>query len=146
MYFVLKELLFQFWTIKKESRSMKKMILMALLTAGSMYSQEHVFNVQRYCVDEMPFKNGECDISGNEYSFVFLDTQKKDVIFFFTDMKLVYKIVNSMVYSPDSDYTLYTLENIKGQVEMKVNKKNTKMEFLYPNNHIYLTVGKSTKL
>jgi hypothetical protein len=29
---------------------------------------------------------------------------------------------------------------------MKINKQNTKMEFLYPNNHIYLTVGKSTKL
>jgi hypothetical protein len=24
---------------------------------------------------------------------------------------------------------------------MKINKQNTKMEFLYPNNHIYLTVG-----
>jgi hypothetical protein len=124
---------------------MKKMIVMVLLT-GSMYSQEHVFNVQRYCVDEIPFKNGECDISGNQYSFVFLDTQKNDVVFFFTDMKLVYKIINSAVYSSDSNYTLYTLENERGQVEMKVNRQNTKMEFLYPNNHIYLTVGKSTKL
>ncbi|SHM29096.1 hypothetical protein [Flavobacterium xinjiangense] len=124
---------------------MKKIIGMPLLT-GSVYSQEHVFNVQRYCVDELPFNNGQCDISGNEYSFVFLDTQKNSVVFFFTDMKLSYKIIRSEVYSPDPDYTLYTLENKQGQVEMKVNKQNTKMEFLYPNNHIYLTVGKSTKL
>jgi hypothetical protein len=34
----------------------------------------------------------------------------------------------------------------EGTVDMKINKQNTKMEFLYPNNHIYLTVGKSTKL
>jgi hypothetical protein len=124
---------------------MKKIIGMLLLT-GSVYSQEHVFNVQHYCVDEIPFNSGECDISGNQYSFVFLDTQKNDVVFFFTDMKLVYKIINSAVYSSDSNYKLYTLENERGQVEMKVNRQNTKMEFLYPNNHIYLTVGKSTKL
>ena len=123
-----------------------KYFILTLLLSGSLYSQEHVFNVQRYCVDELPFKTGECDISGNEYSFVFLDTQKNDVVFFFTDMKLKYKIVDSSVYSPDPNYMLYILENEKGQVEMKVNKQNTKMEFLYPNNHIYLTVGKSTKL
>lgn len=123
-----------------------KYFILTLLLSGSMYSQEHVFNVQRYCVDKIPFKSGECDISGNEYSFVFLDTQKNDVVFFFTDMKLKYKIVDSSVYSLDPNYTLYILENEKGQVEMKVNKQNTKMEFLYPNNHIYLTVGKSTKL
>jgi hypothetical protein len=88
-----------------------KYFIALLLLSGSMYSQEQVFNVQRYCVDEFPFKIGECDILGNEYSFVFLDKEKKDVVFFFTNMKLKYK-----------------------------------MEFLYPNNHIYLTVGKSTKL
>ena len=124
---------------------MKKLIIMLLFTS-SIYAQEHVFNVQRYCVDEFPFKKGDCDISGNEYSFVFLDTKKNDVVFFFTDMKMKYKIVNSFVCATDSNYTEYTLEGEKGQVEMKVNKQNTKMEFLYPNNHIYLTVGKSTKL
>jgi hypothetical protein len=43
----------------------------------SIYAQEQVFNVQRYCVDEKPFKQGECNISGNEYSFVFLDIQNE---------------------------------------------------------------------
>jgi hypothetical protein len=49
------------------------------------------------------------------------------------------------VVSRSLTHTLF-LENEKGTVDMKINKQNTKMEFLYPNNHIYLTVGKSTKL
>ncbi|MFE3848675.1 hypothetical protein ACFX5D_11945 [Flavobacterium sp. LB3P45] len=125
--------------MKKTVTKYEKKIGMRLLT-GSVYNQEHVFNVQHYCVDELSFNSGECDISGNEYSFVFLDTQKNSVVFFFTDKKLSYKIINSAVYSPYPDYTLYTLENKQGQVEMKVNKQNTKMEFLYLNNHIYLTI------
>jgi hypothetical protein len=123
-----------------------KHFISLLLLSGAMYSQEQVFNVQRYCVDETPFRTGECDVSGNEYSFVFLDRKKNDVVFFFTNMKLKYKIMKAVVYSPDPNYMLYSLENEKGTVDMKINKQNTKMEFLYPNNHIYLTVGKSTKL
>ncbi|MEZ7497816.1 hypothetical protein QO200_03600 [Flavobacterium sp. Arc3] len=123
-----------------------KYFILLLLLSSSVYSQEQVFNVQRYCVDEFPFKIGECDISGNEYSFVFVDRKKDDVVFFFTNMKLKYKIIKAVVYSQDPNYTLYSLENAEGHVEMKINKQNTKMEFLYPNNHIYLTVGKSTKL
>lgn len=124
---------------------MKKLIVMLLLT-GSMYSQEKVFNVQRYCIDEIPFKKGECDISGNEYSFVFLDTKKNEVVFFLTDMKMAYKIIHSGVLASNPEYTSYTLENTTGIIEMKVNKLQTKIEFLFPNNHIFLTVGKSTKL
>jgi len=124
---------------------MKKLIVMLLLS-GSMYAQDHVFNVQRYCIDEIPFKQGECDITGNEYSFVFLDAKNNDVVFFLTDMKMEYKIINSVILASDPDYTSYTLENKTGIIEMKVNKQNTKIEFLFPNNHIYLTVGKSTKL
>ncbi|WP_157485257.1 hypothetical protein [Flavobacterium sp. ACAM 123] len=123
-----------------------KYFILLLLLSGSMYSQEQVFNVQRYCVDEIPFNIGECDISGNEYSFVFLDKKKNDVVFFFTNMKLRYKIMKAVVYVPDPNYTIYSLENTDGHAELKINKQNTKMEFLYPNNHIYLTVGKSTKL
>jgi hypothetical protein len=116
-----------------------------LLLTGGMYAQEQVFNVQRYCIDEQPFKQGECNIAGNEYSFVFLDTQKRDVVFFFTTTKMKYKIVDSGIFSRDRNFTFYTLENEKGQVEMRINQQHTKIEFLYPNNHIYLTVGKSTK-
>ncbi|MDI5950524.1 hypothetical protein [Flavobacterium yafengii] len=123
---------------------MKKIIVLLLLTGG-MYAQEQVFNVQRYCIDEQPFKQGECNIAGNEYSFVFLDTQKRDVVFFFTTTKMKYKIVDSGIFSRDRNFTFYTLENEKGQVEMRINQQHTKIEFLYPNNHIYLTVGKSTK-
>jgi hypothetical protein len=123
---------------------MKKTILM-LLMAGGMYAQEQVFNVQRYCIDEQPFKKGECDRTGNEYSFVFLDTKKSNVVFFLTDIRLKYKIIKAAVVASDPNYTVYFLENEKEQLEMRINKQSTKIEFLYPNNHIYLTVGKSTK-
>lgn len=123
---------------------MKKTILMLLITGG-MYAQEQVFNVQRYCIDEQPFKKGTCDITGNEYSFVFLDKKKSNVVFFLTEMKLKYKIIKSAVFSSDPNYTVYTLESEKEQLEMRINRQNTKIEFLYPNNHIYLTVGTSTK-
>ncbi len=118
---------------------------MLLISCGA-FAQEQVFNVQKYCVDELPIKKGQCDISGNEYSWVFLDEAKKDVVFFFTDMKLKYKIVHTSVSDSDPDLTMYILHNEKGQVEMRINKAKTKIEFVYPNSHIYLTVGKTTKL
>jgi len=130
--------------IMKTILYMKKLIFMFLLT-GSIYAQEQVFNVQRYCVDEKPFKPGECNISGNEYSFVFLDKQKREVVFFLTASKMKYKIINSGVFSLDKNYTSYTLENEQGQVEMRINKQQTRIEFLHPNTRIYLTVGTSTK-
>ena len=117
---------------------------MLLLTSG-VYAQQEVFNVQQYRVDTKPFKKGTCDISGNEYSFVFLDTQKKEVIFFFTDTKLKYKIVESHQEQVNPSITSYTLANEKGSTEMKINKQKTKIEFIDATNHIYLTVGKSTK-
>ncbi|MFV5701055.1 hypothetical protein ACM55F_04195 [Flavobacterium sp. XS2P12] len=123
---------------------MKKIIVMMSLTGG-MYAQEQVFNVQRYCIDEKPFRQGECNVAGNEYSFVFLDTKKRDVVFFLTATKMKYKIVDSGIFPLDRNYTFYTLENEQEQVEMRINKQHTRIEFLYPNNHIYLTVGKSTK-
>jgi hypothetical protein len=51
-----------------------KYFIALLLLSGSMYCQEQVFNVQRYCVDEVPLRLR--DISGNEYSFVF-STEKE---------------------------------------------------------------------
>jgi len=122
----------------------KKLVFMFLITCGA-YAQEQVFNVQRYCVDEVPFKNGQCDLVGNEYSFVFLDTKKSEVVFFLTQMKMKYKIVKSANFSPDPNYTVFTLKNEREQIEMRLNKQHTKIEFIYPNNRIYLTVGKSTK-
>lgn len=123
---------------------MKKLLFMLLLTSG-VYAQEQVFNVQQYCVDTKPFKKGQCDLSGNEYSFVFLDIKKKEVVFFFTDTKLKYKIVESHLETINPSITSYTLVNEKGSTEMKINKQKTKIEFIDATNHIYLTVGKSTK-
>ena len=117
---------------------------MLLLTSG-VYAQQEVFNVQQYRVDTKPFKKGASDISGNEYSFVFLDTQKKEVIFFFTNTKLKYKIVESHQEEVNPSITSYTLVNEKGSTEMKINKQKTKIEFIDASNHIYLKVGKSTK-
>jgi hypothetical protein len=122
-----------------------KYFIMMLLFTGSMFAQERVYNVQSYCVDEKPFRKGQCDISGNEYSFVFLDTKKSEVVFFFTSMKLKYKIVETKVFAPDPNYTFYQLQGAEGAVEMKIHKQQNKIEFIYPNNHIYLTVGASTK-
>ena len=123
---------------------MKKIFFLFLLS-GTIYAQEQVFNVQRYCIDEKPFKPGECNILGNEYSFVFLDKQKSEVVFFLTATKMKYKIVNSGIFPLDHNYTFYTLENSQEHIEMRINKQQTRIEFLYPSNHIYLTVGVSTR-
>lgn len=123
---------------------MKKLIVLLFLTTA-MYSQNKVFNVQHYCIDETPFKKGQCNLSGNEYSFVFLNATNSEVTFFLTDIKLKYKIVTSTVTKADPNYTSYILKDALGEVEMRVNKQHTRIEFLYPDKHIYLKVGKSTK-
>jgi len=123
---------------------MKKLIALLLITS-SMYSQKQVFNVQRYCIDELPFKTNSCDISGNEYSFVFLDSGKQEVVFFLTSQKLKYAITDSKPDTSNPDFTIYGLKNEQGTAVMKINKQKNKIEFLYPDKHIYLTVGKSTK-
>ncbi len=123
---------------------MKKFLFILLMTSGA-YAQQEVFNVQHYCVDVKPFKKGACDISGNEYSFVFLDIQKKDVTFFFTNIKLQYKITESHVEETNPNFTWYNLINEKGMMEMRINNQKTKIEFIDATNHIYLTVGNSTK-
>lgn len=119
-----------------------KYLMILLFFAANLTGQTRVFNVQEYCVDEKPFAKGACDIKGNEYSFVFLDSAKNEVVFFFTSMKLKYQILEM---KPDPNYTFYLLKGADGLVEMKINSEQTKIEFLYPNNHIYLTVGASTK-
>lgn len=120
---------------------MKKLILMLLLTSG-VYAQKQVFNVQQYCIDEKPFTKGECDVTGNEYSFVFLEIQKKEVVFFLTELKFQYQIIDTKA---DATHTIYTLKNETGETTMKVNNARTKIAFLAPNRNIFLTVGKSTK-
>jgi hypothetical protein len=127
-------------------KSQMKKLLMLLLLSGSLFAQKEVLNVQWYCVDEKPFKNGDCQISGNEYSFVFLEEKKKEVVFFFTDMKLKYSITDSYPDATDPNYKYYVLENETGRADMRINKAKTKVEFIYPDKKIYLTVGKSTKL
>jgi len=124
---------------------MKKLVLM-LMFATAMSAQQQVFNVQLYCIDEKPFKKGSCDVKGNEYSFVFLDEKKKEVVFFLTQMKLKYEIVSVNVDEGDPNYNAYVLKNENGLIDMRINKQRSKIEFRYPDKHIYLTVGKSTKL
>ena len=123
-----------------------KKLLFLLLLCGSAYAQKQVYNVQWYCVDEKPFKKGQCDISGNEYSFVFVDNAKKEVVFFFTSMKLKYTIKEIYPDANQKGYTYYVLENETGRTDMRVNITGTKFEFIYPDKVVYLTTGKSTKL
>jgi hypothetical protein len=122
---------------------MKNVIMLLLLLTSGVYAQRQVFNVQEYCIDEKPFRKGTCDISGNEYSFVFLDVSKQEVVFFLTELKFEYQIIGS---NSDSENTIYTLKNKTGETEMKVSNTKTQIEFHTPERHIYLTVGKSTKL
>jgi hypothetical protein len=133
-----------FFILRKKNRPMKKLLFLFLLTS-CIYAQKEVFNVQKYCIDAKPFKKGQCDISGNEYSFVFLDTQKKEVIFFFTNVKIKYKILETQPETKNKNEISYSLANDKGVTEMKINNQKTKIEFLDATNHIYLTVGKSKK-
>lgn len=121
---------------------MKKIIIMLLLTSG-VYAQKQIFNVQQYCIDEKPLKNKECDITGNEYSFLFLDVKEKEVVFFLTEIKFKYQIID---FKKDSNNTVYKLKNDFGETEMKVNNAKTKIEIISPDRTIFLTVGKSTKL
>ena len=123
---------------------MKKLLFM-LLFAGNLFAQKQVFNVQGYCIDEKPFKTGTCDIAGNEYSFVFLDREKKEVVFFLTSMKMKFTIVSEMTSEVNPDQTVFTIENENGRSEMRLNRAGTKIEFSFPDQKIYLTVGKSTK-
>ena len=119
--------------------------MLALLISASAFAQKKVYNVQRYCVDEKPFAKGDCDISGNEYSFVFMDEAKKEVTLFLTNIKMPFRIDSSVVSQVDPQYTVYTLSDAKGVYEMRLNKAGNKMEFHLPDNRIYLTVGASTK-
>jgi len=118
--------------------------MVALFAVG--HAQKKVYNVQWYCVDQKPFKQGQCDISGNEYSFVFVDEAKKQVAFYFTEMKLKYRITDSYQDATDANYKYYVLENETGRTDMRINKAGNKIEFIQPDKVIYLTVGKSTKL
>ena len=120
---------------------MKNLILLLLFTTG-VYAQKQVFNVQQYCIDEKPLKQGQCDQKGNEYSFLFLDAKKKEVVFFLTNIKFQYQIVTAQT---DPNHTIYTLKNDSGQTTMKVNTARTKIELLSNDRNVYLTVGKSTK-
>lgn len=115
-----------------------------MLLSAAAYSQPQVYNVQKYCVDQKPFRSGECDLSGNEYSFVFVDKNAKSVVFYFTDTKLSYSI--AAVHLDFNGRTLYDLKGTAGASQMTINASQTAIELLDPQNHIYLTVGKSTKM
>jgi hypothetical protein len=88
-----------------------KYFIALLLLSGSMYCQEQVF-VQRYCVDEVPLRL-ENAIFQEMNIRLCSSTEKNDVVFFFTNMKLKYKIMKSVVYAPIPNYILYSLENEK---------------------------------
>ena len=120
-----------------------KKLLFILLISSAAYSQQQVFNVQQYCIDEKPLAANDCDIKGNEYSFVFLETAKKEVVLFLSDTKLKYEITAAQ---KEGAYTVYNLKGTSGPATMKINSSKTKIEFLEPEKRISLLVGASTKL
>lgn len=120
---------------------MKTLLLLLLMTSG-LYAQKQVFNVQKYCIDETPGTTSDCDVSGNAYSFVFLDNIKNEVVLFLTDSKFKYQITKSEIHPT---HTSYTLNDGNHESTMKVNTQKTRIEFLTANRNIFLTVGKSTK-
>ncbi len=124
---------------------MKKLILM-LLFSCSLFAQPRVFNVQQYLIDNKPFHSGQYDVKGNEYSFIFLNSQKKEVSIFLAGNKFTYDIAEVIAPARNADFTIYTLTNSSGSAEMRINRQNTRIELLTPDKNIYLTVGKSTKL
>lgn len=122
---------------------MKSLIVMLLFTC-TIYSQKQVYNVQKYCIDERPFKATGCDISGNEYSFVFIDNKSKQVVLFLSNQRMEYQIAAPVKFTSNGD-TVYALQNGTGPGELRISKLNTKMLFTFAERNIMLTVGKSTK-
>lgn len=107
------------------------------------FAQKQVYNVQQYCIDELPFHSDSCDIKGNEYSFVFVDTAKKEVAVYLSDTKILYNIES--VVSDERGLT-YTLKDKTGNVEMTVNKAQNRVVITGSTRKISLIVGKSTKM
>ncbi len=122
---------------------MKILLIMLCLTTG-VFAQEKIYNVQHYCIDNKPFTSNDCDSQGNEYSFVFVDRSKNEVVLFLADNKITYTIVEE-VKGKSTEAIGYKLKNAQGLVEMSINPQKTRIEFLEPLRKITLKVGKSTK-
>ena len=123
---------------------MKILLLMLSLSTG-LFAQEQIFNVQQYSIDNKPFKTQGYDLTGNIYSFVFVDKSKNEVVLFLSDTQIKYTIEEE-IKGTSTTPTSYKLRNADGVVEMSINKSKTKIEFLEANRRISLKVGKSTKL
>ncbi len=115
---------------------------MLIFTSG-MVAQEKIYNVQQYCVDNKPFTALGCDVSGNEYSFVFIDSAKKEVVLFLSDTKLSYELVKN---DASAEIQKLTLRSVEGITEMTVSANETQIELVNPQRRIKLKVGKSTKM
>lgn len=132
-------------SVQKKNWTMKNWIAFLLLAfSATVFSQEKIYNVQWYCVDEKPFAAKQCDISGNEYSFVFLDEKKQEVVFFFTSMKIKYAI--SSVDKTDKGFARYDLIREGRPTEMRIYSSGKKIEFHDEDRLIELITGASTKL
>ncbi len=116
-----------------------------LTFSTGLFAQEQIFNVQQYSIDNKPFKTQGYDLTGNEYSFVFVDKSKNEVVLFLSDTQIKYSI-EEVNKGTSSTPTTYKLRNAEGIVDMSIDKSKTKIEFLEPNRRISLKVGKSTKL
>jgi hypothetical protein len=120
-------------------------ILSLLLFSGAVRAQKQVYNIQHYCIDEKPLKHTGCDIEGNEYSFLFVDPDKKQVTLFLSDTKMAFAIVG-IATDETSGSTVYTLRNTEGTTQLTVNKPQNNIVLSSPVRRITLKAGKSTKM
>ncbi len=119
---------------------MMKLFFMLIL-GPALFAQQQVYNVQKYCIDEKPIVANQCDITGNEYSFVFIDTAKMEVTLFLSTNKFKYQIVET---KKQSGTAVFNLKDDSGSATMTIRNEKT-IEFIQPDRRIKLTVGSSTK-
>ncbi len=125
---------------------MKNLLLsLLLLISLSASAQSKVYNVQKYCVDELPFKKGECDLSGTEYSFVFVDSAQNKIGIQIAQQKLNFTILSSAV-DPKTKELLYELKNPQGLAKLRISPNSKTIELIEARNRILLYFGASTKM
>lgn len=129
--------------LQAKKNNMRILLLMLVMTSG-LFAQEQIYNVQQYCIDNKPFTSQGCDIQGNEYSFVFVDETKNEVVLFLSDTKISYQIVEQSKPKA-SEAGGYKLKSSQGLVDMRIDATKSTIEFVNPERRITLKVGKSTK-
>lgn len=92
-----------------------------LLVSSTAFSQ--LYNVDSYCVDEIPFEAGTCDIYGEEYSTIELDLDNNKVAVFFGEELVEYE-VKSIEWNGENQYHKYTMVSDGGDKIIMLSTKD----------------------